>query len=145
MTKIKAAFVTTISVLFNFLGILAIPIFILLGCNIFDYWTGINAAPARAETVKSYKSIRGIVKKVCMYILIIVGWFVDTLIGTTLAHLIVITIPPVFAITITCWLIFNEIISILENVDDIGANIPPFLMPLMKRIRGQIEEKGNVE
>lgn len=147
MDKIKAFFIMALSAVFNWLGILAFPVLILLGCNIFDYYTGIGAAPHRNpdedKPVKSYKSIRGISKKVCMYILIILGWFVDVLIESTLTQLIPITIPPVFAITITCWLIFNEIISILENMDDMGVAIPPFLLPILKKMKGQIEEKAD--
>jgi len=147
--KIKAFFIMAFSAVFNLLGILAIPLLILLGCNIFDYYTGWKAAPKRNpdddKPIKSYKSIRGIHKKVCMYILVILGWFVDVLVETTLAQLIPITIPPVFAITITCWLIFNEIISILENMEDAEVAIPPFLLPILKKMKGQIEEKTDTE
>ena len=149
MDKVKAFIIATFSVLFNWLGILAFPLFILLGCNIFDYVTGIGAAkyrdPGDDRPVKSYKSIKGIFKKVCMYILIMLGWFMDILVETTLSQLIPVTIPPVFAITITCWIIFNEIISILENMDDMGVAIPPFLLPILKKMKGQIEEKADTE
>ena len=147
--KIKAFFIMAFSAVFNLLGILAFPLFILLGCNVFDYITGIGAAkyrdPDDERPVKSYKSIKGIFKKVCMYILIMLGWFVDVLVETTLTQLIPVTIPPVFAITITCWLIFNEIISILENMDDMEVEIPPFLLPILKKMKGQIEEKADTE
>lgn len=146
MDKIKAFFIMVFSAVFNWLGILAFPLFILLGCNIFDYTTGIGAAkyrdPDDDRPVKSYKSIKGIFKKVCMYILIMLGWFIDVLVETTLTQLISVTIPPVFAITVTCWIIFNEIISILENMDDMGVAIPPFLLPILKKMKGQIEEKA---
>ena len=149
MDKVKAFIIAAFSVIFNLLGILAFPLFILLGCNIFDYVTGIGAAkyrdPGDDRPVKSYKSIKGIFKKVCMYILIMLGWFMDILVETTLTQLIPVTIPPVFAITITCWIIFNEIISILENMDDMGVAIPPFLLPILKRMKGQIEEKADTE
>lgn len=149
MDKIKAFFIMAFSAVFNWLGILEFPILILLGCNIFDYYTGIEAAPKRApdddKPVKSYKSIRGISKKVCMYILIILGWFVDVLIESTLTQLIPVTIPPVFAITITCWLIFNEIISILENMEDMEVAIPQFLLPILRKMKGQVEDKAEKE
>lgn len=147
--KLKGVFVAVLSALFSWLGILAVPVFVLLGCNLFDYYTGISAAkyrnPEDDRPVKSYKSIKGITKKIFMYILIIVGWFVDLLITVTLAQLISVSVPPVFAITIACWLIFNEIISILENMDDMGVEIPPFLLPILKKMKGQIEEKADTE
>ena len=44
------------------------------------------------------------------------------------------------------WLICNEIISILENIQDMGVNIPSFLQPLVKHIRSQVEEQiDNIE
>lgn len=143
MEKIKAIFVTVFGTIFSWLGILAIPVIILLGLNIADYVTGIAAAPYRdvsdERPVKSYKSIRGIQKKVCMYLLILVGWIVDTMLCTTLKQAgFTFSWPNIFATVITCWLIFNEIISLLENIDDIGTPIPPFLMPIMKMIRQKI-------
>lgn len=149
INKVKAACIIIISAMFSWLGVLAVPVFILLGCNLCDYGTGISAAQYRApdddRPVKSYKSIRGIFKKVCMYILILIGWFMDVLIDTTLAQLIAVSLPPIFAITVTCWLIFNEIISILENMDDMGVAIPPFLLPVLKMMKGQIEDRAEKE
>ena len=34
----------------------------------------------------------------------------------------------------------NEIISILENIIDIGVSVPAFLMPLVKNIKSQTEK-----
>lgn len=143
MNKVKAFFITVGSLLFNWLGILAIPWVLLLGLNIADYATGIGAAPYRNKEddkpVKSYKSIRGIQKKVCMHLLIVIGWVIDVLIKNTLLQAgFQFKFPPIFAVTISCWLIFNELISILENVEDIGTPMPPFLMPIVKLIRKKI-------
>ena len=42
------------------------------------------------------------------------------------------------------WLCANELISILENINDIlGEDMPSFLLPLVKNIRSQVEEKVN--
>lgn len=43
---------------------------------------------------------------------------------------------------VAVWLIVNEIISILENMIDIGVEMPPFLLPLVKNIKNQVEEKA---
>ena len=39
------------------------------------------------------------------------------------------------------WLVLNEIISILENLNDIGVPMPPFLMPLVNRLKVQVDKK----
>ena len=43
------------------------------------------------------------------------------------------------------WLICNEIISILENIQDMGVNIPAFMQPLVKHIRSQVEDQVKVD
>ena len=49
------------------------------------------------------------------------------------------------ACVVAMWLICNEIISILENIQDMGVNIPAFLQPLVKHIRSQVEEQINID
>lgn len=145
MDKIKAFFITAFSALFSWLGVLAVPVFLLVGCNLIDYITGLLAAKYRDEAVSSYKGIRGIIKKVCMWLLIGVGWMMDTLLKYTVTTVgLTIELPFIVATVVAVWLICNELISILENMIDIGVNIPPFLMPLVKRIKNQVEEKTDI-
>ncbi len=146
MQKTKALFVTVWSVLFSWLGILALPVVLLVVCNVTDYMTGIAASKYRDEQVSSYKGIRGIYKKVGMWILIFVGWMMDMLINYTVQYIgLAISLPYIVATVVAVWLICNEIISILENLIDIGVEIPPFLMPLAKMIKGQVEDKAKLE
>lgn len=46
----------------------------------------------------------------------------------------------IIAIIVSVWLMCNEIISILENISDIGVKLPPFLLPLIRRIKGEVEK-----
>ncbi len=39
----------------------------------------------------------------------------------------------------------NEVISVLENMIDIGVKLPPFLLKLAQRIKGNIEKKADTE
>ena len=48
------------------------------------------------------------------------------------------------ATVVAVWLVANEIISILENMLDIGVTMPPFLMPIVKYIKKQVENKANL-
>lgn len=144
LTKIKAIVITIFSLLFNWLGILAVPVFILVGCNIIDYGTGLAAAKYREESVNSYKGIRGIIKKVCQWLLIVVGAMLDYLIQYAAEYIgLGITIPFIVATVVAVWLITNEMISIVENMVDIGTPIPAFLLPLIKYIKEQTETKVN--
>lgn len=75
MEKVKTMIIAAMSALMSWLGILAVPVFLLVGCNIIDYVTGLCAAKYRKDKkISSYKSIRGIIKKVCMWLLILVGF-----------------------------------------------------------------------
>ena len=146
MDKVKATVIAALSVLMSWLGILAIPVLLLVGCNVIDYITGLMAAKLRQDgKISSYKSVRGITKKVCMWMLVIVGSFMDILIqyAVEVAGL-GITIPFVVATIVAVWLVVNEIISILENLVDIGVDLPPFLMPVVKYIKKQVEDKAKL-
>ena len=145
MNKIKAIVIGITSAFMSWLGILAVPVFLLVGCNLIDYFTGLFAAKYRTENISSYKGIRGIIKKVCMWLLIVVGAVVDSLLNYGAEYMgLEITIPFIVATVVAVWLIVNEIISILENMVDIGVDMPPFLMPLVKNIKNQVEEKADI-
>ena len=146
MQKAKALFITVWSVLFSWLGILALPVLLLIAGNITDYITGIMASKYREEQVSSYKGIKGIYKKVGMWILIFIGWMMDMLIKYTVQYVgLSISLPFIVATVVAVWLICNEIISIMENLIDMDVKIPPFLVPLAKMIKGQIEDKAKLE
>ena len=146
MDKVKAAFVAAFSMIFGWLGILAIPVLILAGLNFTDYITGILASKRRNELVTSDKGLWGIVKKIGMWILVGLGWAMDVLINYAGQYVgLSIKLPFVVATIVAVWLICNEIISILENLLDIGVAMPPFLMPLARMIKGQVEDKTKMD
>lgn len=144
MEKMKAAITAVTSALMSWLGILAIPVFLLVGCNVIDYATGLCASKYREEGgITSYRSIRGIIKKVCMWLLVLLGSFIDILINYSVECAgMDLKIPFVVATVVAVWLVVNEIISILENMLDIGVSMPPFLMPVVKYIKKQVEIKA---
>ena len=146
MDKVKAAFVVAFSMIFGWLGILAVPVLILAGLNFTDYITGILASKRRNELVTSDKGLWGIVKKIGMWILVGLGWAMDVLINYAGQYVgLSIKLPFVVATIVAVWLICNEIISILENLLDIGVAMPPFLMPLARMIKGQVEDKTKMD
>lgn len=141
-TAVKAVFTAVFAFLSALLGVLAIPVILMVACNIIDYATGLMASPYRKQDINSYKSIKGIIKKVNMWLLVIVGAIIDQLLIYT-ADTIGISMPFTYLVAciVAIWIICNEIISILENIKDMGVNIPTFLEPIVKNIKTQVEDK----
>lgn len=143
LNEFKLLFITLFSAITSFLGALAIPIYILVCSNVIDYVTALYASSNRGVKISSNKGIKGIAKKVCMWLLIVVGVLLDQLLVYASGAL-GITLPFTFLIAsiVALWLCANEIISILENIGDIlGEDMPSFLLPLVKNIRNQVEDK----
>ena len=78
---------TVAGAFFSFFGILAVPLALLIPCNVIDYFTGLAAAKVNGQKITSEKSFAGIVKKVMMYILIFVGFGIDCIISYVTATL----------------------------------------------------------
>lgn len=140
MTKIKTIFTAVVSLIMELLGVLAIPVLLMVGCNIIDYITGLIASKYRNEKINSYKSVRGIFKKVCLWILVLIGAWIDIIINYAVDYVgIGIKLPFIVATVVAIWIVASEMISILENMIDIGIPLPPFLMPIVKRIKEAAE------
>jgi len=127
------------------LGILAIPMLLLVLVNIIDYGTGLGAAKYRGNKISSSVGLRGIAKKVCMWLLVGVGAIVDNLITYAMQTAnIDLHVSFVVASLVAVWLICNEIISILENISDIGVALPPFLLKIVQNLKSQVEKKTDL-
>ena len=143
---IKAFFTGLFALISSMLGILTVPVLLMVACNVLDYATGLMASTYRSQDINSYKSIRGIFKKVSMWLLVVVGAIIDEMLLYASAS-IGWKSPVTFlaACVVAMWLICNEIISILENIQDMGVNIPAFMQPLVKHIRSQVEDQVKVD
>ncbi len=146
MKEIKAIFVTIFSALSGLLGVLYVPVLLMVLCNLIDYITGLMATPNREEKLSSYKSIKVIFKKVSMWLLVVVGAILDYLIAYA-GDMIGLKLPFTFLVAsiVAIWIVANEIISILENMIDIGVELPKFLLPLVKNIKEQADKAGEME
>lgn len=81
-----------------------------------------------------------------MWLLIVVGAVVDKLLMYTADTLgFTWNITYLVAAFVAVWLICNELISILENLKDIGVPMPAFLLPIVKNIAKKTEESFNIE
>ena len=140
---VKGTLAAALAALAAYCRALAAPLAVLMAVMLADYVTGM----ARAWITRSFSSragVRGIVKKVLYLVLVAVGMAADYLTGAALAHAGVT--PPLSGmagLTVTVWLILNELISILENLAESAVPVPAFLLKLILRLKG--EKDGETE
>ena len=71
-----------------------------------------------------------------------VGMVVDYLLTSVLSNVgINLPINYCFGLMVTVWLIINELISILENLDRIGIPLPGFLVKVVNKLKNRIDEE----
>ena len=143
---IKGVLVFLATILAASFRAIIVPFALLVLFNGIDYITGLIAAPKRGQKLSSYKSFRGIAKKICMWLLIVVSVGIDILI-VYLCETAGWNWPFSFAVgCLSCvWLVANEVISIIENISDMGGAVPPFLLPLVKWVKTQAEGKASMD
>ena len=121
---IKAFFTGLFALISSMLGILTVPVLLMVACNVLDYATGLMASTYRSQDINSYKSIRGIMKKVCMWLLVVVGAVIDQLLLYA-SQTAGITLP--FTFLVAC------IVA-----------IPGFLLPIVEHVKSQVEDKADI-
>lgn len=128
-----------------YFGILAIPIVVLLSVMICDYATGLTAAFVKGS-LSSAKGFKGIVKKACYMFAVGVGIVVDYIITSACAQLhINIGTAFYFGLLVTVWLILNELLSIVENLSEIGVPVPEWMKKAVEKIVTKVDEKSKEE
>lgn len=116
----------------------------LIGIMLLDYLTGMISAIVNNE-LNSRIGARGIWKKVSYIIGIILAFAVDYLISQVTEY------NTHYSCTylIMTWYGINEILSILENLSEIGVPFPDFLIKRLAQFRDKINEgdvkNGNIE
>lgn len=142
---IQATVSVAIGALISYFNILLIPILVLIAVMLIDYITGLTSAYRNGE-LKSKTGLLGILKKVSYLVLVAVGGVVDYLICSGLA-----TAGFDFGVTYCCglivcvWLIINELISILENLSELGTPIPQFLVKIVHRLKDSVDSKTDYD
>ena len=137
---IKGVLTTAMATFLAYLGNLAIPIMILAVVMLLDYGTGVAKAWIHGS-LSSKIGILGILKKVAYLVIVAVGMVIDWIIqaGVDKLHLD-FKLEFLFALIVIIWLILNELISILENVAEIGVPVPKWLTKLVLKLKDQTEE-----
>lgn len=137
----KGLFITILALAFGKIGIIAIPVLLLAVAMFVDYFTGVAAAKYRGLEKSSNTGIKGIVKKFGMLVVVGACLLLDILLIYA-SQMTGLSLPIYFVITclVTIIMFCNEIISILENVLDMGVEVPTLLLPFVKNIRSKISE-----
>lgn len=146
--KIFNGFSTTVSAIFTTITtIFGVEWFFFAGyltLNILDYITGtIKSKVKKAES--SSKGLIGIIKKLCYWILITLAFLISFLL-MQIGVKISINIDFIMFLgwfTLAC-LIINEARSILENLIEIGINVPSFLVKGLDVYSKLIDTKINL-
>lgn len=124
---------------------LAVPFFVLCVLMVADYITGMIKSWQKG-TLCSRTGVKGIVKKLCYGLAVIAAVGVDYVIITISTSFgYNLKLHPFFALLCTIWLVINECISILENLNEIGVPMPGFLVKAAKKLKNSVEEGVNDE
>ncbi len=109
---------------------------------VFDWVSGVTAAAINGE-LESKVGIAGVFKKIQYLFVIVVSVIMDVLILQGLP-LIGVNCENFGGSLITCivsvWLILNELISILENLNRGGVPLPDFLGRIIKQIKDKMDQ-----
>lgn len=125
------------------LGALLPVVLVLTAVMIIDYTTGIIKA-GMAGTLNSTKGANGFVKKLMYIVTVAVACVADYMITYTAQQFgWDFSTQAYFAILVAVWLIVNEAVSIIENLDEIGVPMPAFLGKIFQRVKGKVEEQGD--
>lgn len=119
------------------------PLIVLAIVMLADYITGLAQAWV-SGTLCSRIGIIGIVKKVAYLFIVGVAVVVDWIIQTAATKAgLDFGGFYMFGLLVTIWLVLNECISILENVAELGAPLPGFLVKLLEKLKKSAEDKGD--
>jgi len=118
------AVITGLAVQFSFGDISGTLLTAILMLIIFDFITASIAIKMNKGKITSKKTFRTALKFVIYFMLISAGYFTELVIGTDLF----------ISKTIMIFLAMTELVSIFENVEKIGYNVPADLYRKLKEI-----------
>lgn len=137
----KGVFAAVIGGLSAYFRIMAIPIMILIVVMVADYISGMAKAWI-IDKIDSKIGLIGIVKKLSYMLVVVVAACVDWLIGSGLIAVgVEFERSYYFGVIVTIWLIINELISILENLNAIGVPLPSFLGKVVSHLKAAVDNK----
>jgi toxin secretion/phage lysis holin len=126
-----------------YMRVMFVPLVVLIAVMVIDYMSGMLKAWGNDE-LSSRVGLRGIVKKLSYLMLVCVAGVVDWLLWSGLRQVgISLDFGFCFGLIVTIWLIINELISILENLEALKVPMPKFLKNVVKHLKNAVEVKGD--
>ena len=145
MNFLQGIFAAVSAAIIAYLNILLVPIIVLIVVMIIDYLSGMAQAYV-SHTLNSRIGVIGILKKVGYLATVAVAIIADYIISEALMLLGTdIKLSYYIGLVVTIWFIINELISILENLAEIGTPIPKFLTKIIKRLKVTVEKETDTE
>ena len=127
------------------LGIVAQLIGILMISSIIDYVSGMLASAITGK-LSSKIGIRGILKKLSYFIVVAVALIVDWLFLNFTQQLGFNQQLPMMVSSMVCvWLILNELVSVLENIQRSGVPIPTFLTLIIDAVIKKVDDNKYIK
>ena len=141
MNFLQGIFAAVSAAIVAYLNILLVPLIVLIVVMVIDYLSGMAQAYV-SHTLNSRIGVVGILKKVGYLATVAVAVIADYIISEALMLLGTdIKLSYYIGLVVTIWFIINELISILENLAEIGTPIPKFLTKIIKRLKVTVESK----
>lgn len=125
------------------LGLLYPVLMFLLLSMIIDYGTGMISAGYNHE-IQSRRGMWGIIKKAMYGVVVAVAMITDWIIINVAANIgIDVPTSTFFGLLVAIWLIFNELVSILENLIKMEVPLPGFLRSIVSKFKIVVENQGD--
>ncbi len=140
----KGLLVSAATVLTVYFANLFLPLVILISVMLGDYASGMIKAWI-SKSIDSRTGIVGIIKKLCYLLVVSVGIVCDLIGSYALCDIGIDYFEGkyIFAVIVIIWLIVNELISILENLSQIGVPVPAFLLIITSRLKRSVDTNIN--
>ena len=134
-TVIKLFLGSAVTAVSGFLGGMDGIMYALIAFISIDYITGVAVAVKRKE-LSSEVGFWGLVRKVCILILVGVAHYLDAF---------VLGVGDVFRTAVALYYIGNEGVSLLENCGNLGLPLPRKLIDIMVQMRSEGDKNNDEE
>ena len=114
-----------------------VSIIVLIIAMVLDYISGIIKS-YETNTLASKIGAKGIIKKFSYFLVIIISFIIDFILCNYTLNEINIYYPIISEIIIA-WFVINEVISILENVSEIGVPLPKFIINITSHLKNNLD------